>query len=89
MEKDGELVEFGATGAGKTSKIDEPLWHGALARIGRKKGYAPGWASHQFKARFGRWPMQRYPLEQEPTVEILNWVRSRQIAYAKAGQSSG
>jgi DNA repair protein RadD len=88
VEKPGELIEFGSDKRGreltKLLKRDEALWHGALARIAKQKGYSQGWVSHQFRSRFGYWPTARWPKECEPTVEIKNYVRSRQIAYAKA-----
>jgi hypothetical protein len=65
------------------------LWHGALVKIAKQKGYARGWVSHKYREKFGHWPTLNYPPEREPTVEILNWVRSRQIAYAKARQQYG
>ncbi|MEW6438816.1 MAG: DEAD/DEAH box helicase [Pseudomonadota bacterium] len=87
IEKDGELVELGATRARRERgpDIDQALWFGALTRIGRERGYKRGWPAAMFKARFGRWPPRNFlPSEREPTVEIRNWVRSRQIAFAKA-----
>jgi hypothetical protein len=69
--------------------IEKDLWHGTLVKIGRQKGHKPGWAAHKFREKFGRWPTLSYPPEREPTVEILNWVRSRQIAFAKARQGHG
>jgi hypothetical protein len=75
VEKVGELVELGSNQRGKVIQFDEALWHGALVKIGRQKGYAPHWASHQFKTRFGYWPRVREPLERD--------------AYAKARQANG
>jgi hypothetical protein len=62
------------------------LWHGALIKISRQKGYARGCAAHKFREKFGHWPTLNYPPEHEPTLEILNWVRSRNIAYARTRQ---
>jgi DNA repair protein RadD len=94
-ERDGELVEFGnmvTLPVGERHKpawIERDLWLGALVKIGRQKGYAPGWAAHKYREKFGHWPTLNYPPEREPTVEILNWVRSRQIAFAKARAAHG
>jgi DNA repair protein RadD len=95
LERDGELVELGSRLSGSVSDrhrqecAKKDLWHGALVKIGRQKGHKPGWAAHKFREKFGRWPTLNYPPEREPTVEILNWVRSRQIAYAKARERDG
>lgn len=83
FETDGALVEFGSNDRGKPSAPDHRRWHGALAQIAREKGFKPGWAAHKFKEKFGHFPFG-HAHECEPTVEILNWVRSREIAYAKA-----
>ena len=94
-ERDGELIELGARLSGSVADRHyqelekKDLWHGALVKISRQKGYKPGWAAHKFREKFGVWPTLNYPPEREPTVEILNWVRSRQIAYAKAKQAYG
>jgi DNA repair protein RadD len=97
VERDGELVELGSRLSGSISDrhsqecAKKDLWHGALVRIAKQKGYAKahGWAAHKFREKFGHWPTLNYPPEREPTVEILNWVRSRNIAFAKARQAHG
>jgi DNA repair protein RadD len=83
-ERDGELVEIGKAATAPRYQADHDYWHGALLMIAMRKGYAKGWATHQFKEKFGFWPEARHQPEREPTLEILNWVRSRQIAFAKA-----
>lgn len=86
-ERDGELVEYGSGRAGKPAEPSQEVkdyWHSALIRIAFEKGYKPGWAANQFKAKFGNWPSRFPPPMREPTVEIRNWVKSRAIAYAKA-----
>ena len=95
LERDGELVELGSRPFGSVSDrhrqeyAKKDLWHGALVKIAQQKGYAHGWAAHKFREKFGVWPSLNYPPEREPTVEILNWVRSRNIAFAKARQGYG
>jgi DNA repair protein RadD len=68
-------------------KLSDPAermrWHSMLAHIADERGYKPGWASHKFKERFGTWPLLRYPSLTQPTPEVLSWVRSRNIAWAK------
>lgn len=95
VEADGELVELGqrlSLSVGECYRQTwehRDLWHGALVKIGRQKGYAPGWAAHKYREKFGAFPTLNHPPEREPTVEILNWVRSRAIAFAKRRQASG
>jgi DNA repair protein RadD len=81
----GELVEFHSGERGGPGAIaDKRAWHAGLAWIADSKGYKPGWVGNQFKTRFGHYPIARYVEPRQPTVEISNWVRSRQIAFAKA-----
>jgi DNA repair protein RadD len=95
VETDGELVELGKRSTlpvgerHKQAWEHRDLWHGAFARIARKNGHAPGWVWHQYREKFGTPPSINHPAEREPTVEILNWVRSRKIAYAKARARDG
>jgi hypothetical protein len=55
-----------------------------LTHIAEERGYKPGWIAHKFKEKFGHWPTRRYVPQIEPSPEVLSWVRSRNIAYAKA-----
>jgi DNA repair protein RadD len=57
-----------------------------LTFIAAERGYKSGWVAHKFKERFGVWPATRLIEPIEPSREVLAWVRSRAIAYAKAKQ---
>jgi hypothetical protein len=52
--------------------------------------YRQGWAAHQFKKRFGEFPPWCWnedpPLE--PSLAARRWIKSRQIAWAKAQQKA-
>jgi DNA repair protein RadD len=59
------------------------LWHSMLTHIALKRGYKAGWAAHKYKEKFGHWPpANTAPIP--PSPEVLSWVRSRNIAWAKA-----
>lgn len=61
--------------------------YGELQWIARDRGYATGWASHKFKEKFGVWPNDpqiRSAVPAPPSLKTRQWVRSRQIAFAKA-----
>jgi DNA repair protein RadD len=62
----------------------EVNWHGMLAHIAYERGYKPGWIAYKFKEKFGHWPAQYYVAPINPSPEVLSWVRSRNIAWAKA-----
>ena len=68
---------------------NEPLiFYRQLRYIARERGYKPGWAYYKTKEKFGIAPFGNYsPLEPDPAVRA--WVRSRDIAYAKAMAKKG
>jgi DNA repair protein RadD len=59
-------------------------WHAMLTCIAIERGYKPGWAAHKYREKFGNWPPVRTITPQQPSAEVLSWVRSRNIAWAKA-----
>jgi superfamily II DNA or RNA helicase len=89
VEGEGDLVELGQRASGRRYEPDKDYWQGALQLIALRRGYKQTWAAVQFKEKFGEWPVRRVVPEREPTVEILNWVRSRLVAYAKARAANG
>jgi DNA repair protein RadD len=54
-----------------------------LKWIADERGYKPGWVAHQFKTKFGQWPVARHVRPMPPDEQVRSWVRSRQIAFAK------
>jgi len=62
-------------------------WHAMFTFIARERGYKPGWIAHQYKTKFGTWPGAVTPWPIKPTPEVLSWVRSRMIAFARAQES--
>ncbi len=57
-----------------------------LRAVQQMRGYKKGWAAHKFKEKFGTFPPWSYndlpPVA--PTDAVLRWIRSRNIAFAKA-----
>src|SRR5262249_51229395 len=68
---------------------DEASFYCELRYIESARQYKPGWAAHQFKKKFGRFPPWSWNNHQprQPSPATIAWVRSRQIAYAKALRS--
>jgi superfamily II DNA or RNA helicase len=62
-------------------------FHAQLAWIAEERGYKPGWAAYKYKERFGNWPLARHVEPQLPADTTRSWVRSRQIAWAKAKEA--
>lgn len=82
---DGELVEFRKGGKVAKPTYDEKqtFWSGALF-YARERGYKNGWAAHLYKQRFGVWPQGLAERPEYPTQGVLNYIRSRNIAWAKS-----
>jgi DNA repair protein RadD len=84
--REGELTRVDRDGrAVPSSDPNERMcWHAMLAFIAAQRGYKSGWVAHKFKEKFGTWPAARSIVPIEPSAEVLSWVRSRAIAWAKA-----
>jgi DNA repair protein RadD len=88
-ERDGELVEYGSETIGPATKISLAVkqnWYASFLWMLAERGKNPKAAYHLFVAKFKEEPpygwrtMEHVP----PSVEQRNFVRSRNIAYAKA-----
>jgi DNA repair protein RadD len=92
--RDGDLVridaDLGFVGSGERARADlaDPAlrarWHGMLTHIAGERSYKPGWVAYKFKEKFNTWPPHGHVAPIAPSPEVRSWVRSRQIAYAKA-----
>jgi DNA repair protein RadD len=80
--QDGRLVEM-VPGKRLTLNAKRQLF-GQLKGYALTKGYASGWASHKFREFTGVWPDLKNVQPIEPTPSVLNWIKSRQIAFAKS-----
>jgi DNA repair protein RadD len=85
--RDGELARIDARGNSieTLDPNERARWHGMLVHYAKQRNYKPGWAKIQYKQKFGTWPPYSRggadPIE--PSPEVLSWIRSRQIAWAK------
>jgi DNA repair protein RadD len=58
-----------------------------LLGYGETKGFKTGWAYHKYSEFFGgKYPNGLRQVAAEPTPEIIDWIKSRNIAQAKAKQ---
>ena len=55
-----------------------------LLGYARNRGYQPGWAYHKYREFTGKAANGLRQIPAAPTPEILGWIKSRQIAAAKA-----
>jgi superfamily II DNA or RNA helicase len=86
LELQGDLVELGARRSGKREIPDweRRRFYAELLGLAEERGYACGWGAHKFKERFDHWPNGFDRVAMSPSVATRNWVKSRQIAFAKA-----
>jgi DNA repair protein RadD len=86
---EGELGHYEAAQrrqANAFTFLEREKFHGQLLWIAQERGYAKanGWAAHKYKEKFKDWPSRSHVAPVEPDPAVRSWVRSRQIAYAKA-----
>jgi superfamily II DNA or RNA helicase len=85
---DGELALYNPitrrSNASNHTVEEMAEWHSMLAWIVTERGNKPGRIGYLFKDKFGNWPPRLSPKLIRPNSEVLAWVRSRDIAYAKA-----
>ena len=83
---EGELAEFGVAHAAKSKadRNEKQKWFSMLLQIGAERGRKSGWVAHQFREKFGVWPRGLDEHPSTPSAEVANFVRSRQIAFAKS-----
>lgn len=69
------------------SATEKEEWFNMFIQYGRDKGYSnpEGWAAHKYKGKFKEWPDRDFSRDgEEPSAVVLAYIRSRNIAYAKA-----
>jgi len=87
---EGELGEVGrdhSVRANIYQPDEKRRFHRQLLWIAREWGRRSGWAAHAYKAKFGSWPdvpPWAPPEPEPPDAAVRAWVRSRDIAFAKA-----
>jgi DNA repair protein RadD len=84
-EAEGEVVELGSlcTGRGEPEVWQKRRFFSELLSL-RRPHHSSRWPDAMFRQKFGHWPNGYDRVAIEPSIDTRNWVRSRQIAYAKA-----
>lgn len=68
------------------NKDKQQVWSELLG-VANARGYSDGWCSHKYRAYFGVWPKGLADVSCNPSLEILSWVKSQQIRYAKSREA--
>ncbi len=88
----GALHEVATKKAPSPTKQEKRDFYAQLNYIAAEKKRKPGWVANKFKEKFGDWPdyreIPRYITPMLPTPAVLNWVKSRDIAFAKKAARS-
>lgn len=80
---EGELVRRVRASKRPLTQSHKQHVYSQLFSIANARGYQDGWVSNKYREFFGVWPRNLNRVCAAPSVEILNWVKSRQIAHAK------
>ena len=81
----GELQEL----SGFQLTIERPQkqdWYSQLLTIAANRGYSDGWVANKYREKFGVWPRSLVRSPAPISLEVANWVKSRQIAWARAAR---
>ncbi len=87
-----DLVRIGKALVEKLPKgwVSHEILFCMLKRYGAEHNYKPGWAAVKFKEKCGCWPERHWMnmVSVPPDKRVLNWITSRNIAYAKGREKS-
>jgi len=83
--EDGDLQKVTRRKGKDFSAADKARFYAELMWYGKQKGYRPSYALAAFRERFQAWPYNyRSITPATPTLDTLNWIKSRNIARAKS-----
>jgi len=85
---DGELVKVDRKSKKPATHDVKQHVYSQLLHVARARGYRPGWAANQYRARFGVWPRGLRDVPAAPTDELLGWLKSQAIRFAKAREKA-
>jgi superfamily II DNA or RNA helicase len=87
IETAGEMHELGGNNANRKHSAEYKAdFYAQLLGFAEARGYKPGYAFFAYKDKFGVQPSMTKPAPQTPKLEVINFLRSRQIARAKMAQ---
>jgi superfamily II DNA or RNA helicase len=80
----GEMHELGMNG--RDNIVDRQQFFSELLYVAKNKNYNPNWASHKYREKYGVWPKDLEFKVEAPTINTMNWIKHRMIAYSKANK---
>jgi DNA repair protein RadD len=71
----------------KPVRDDKQRFYSELLYVAEQRNYNPHWASHKYREKFGVWPKGLYERTAFPSTTTLNWIKAKNIAFAKSRKS--
>lgn len=71
------------------SKTEKQDWYSKLLYYSMDNGYKRGWAANKYREKFGVWPKNLNETRSQPDKDVLNWIKSRQIAWSHSKKNGG
>lgn len=81
-EVEGDLVQISG-GKKNWTKDEKQEWWSGILTIRASRNRSMGWASNTYRDKFGVWPRGLDDKRGEATAEMWNFVKSKDIAFAK------
>jgi len=78
----GEMIELSLMSP--EGKLIKQSFFSELLHIAQSKNYSPHWASHKYREKFGVFPKGLDKITKSPSIETMNWIKHKMIAYSKA-----
>lgn len=69
------------------SKEEKQAWYSQLLHYAIDRGKSESWVKAHYRGKFDVWPSGLHRGIEPPSQEVLNYIRSRQIAWAKRKQA--
>ena len=70
------------------ARAERQSFYSQLQAIAQMRGHKPGWAFYKYKEKFHMEPIGLHTFPSEPTAQVVRWVQSRNIAWAKGRKSA-
>ena len=86
--RDGELQRFDRKARRPATPDRKQHVYSQLLQVARNKNYLPGWVGRMYREMFGVWPRNMRDVPATPTGELLSWLKSQQIRFAKGQQKA-
>ena len=78
----GELQEL--EGKIKNNNVEQQGFYSELLFYAKSRGFKDGWAAHKYKEKYSVFPNGLSTTTKPTSTKTFNWIRSRNIAWAKS-----